>query len=524
MDTLSKDEMEHKPVKNLKPAWFRWLLFFTFLGLVLGVYGVVYRSDMIDVVNGQLEKIKENRVTQAYYDYTSKEFQNTYSLPVFRQFVLAYKPLFDNKTFISERQSVTDGVGKVEGILISKELHEVAVEYLLAKEDNRWKIESIHLSEIADKNKPDPLVEEIALKAHDHLKTIQNNNFTDAYYGFFSKEFQNGTSFQEFEKYVKSNPVLALFNQIDFKEGAVEHDMGYVELELHSDAGNSLVEYRFKKEDGVWKIWNIHLVLPAEEAEKKLATDPAALEVPVRLFLDAVLSGNVENAYNGTAGEFQETTSLSSFKDFARNYPVLQKRDLSDIKEGTIHDGVGTLRANLHDTEGMTVLEFKLGYEVGQWKIWGLKIIETPQIKGPVAMSDVVLSPVEGIKASEKTVNSPVEIQSIIVGDEVDSAGIIKTPRVVIDSDINLLFFNVKVENGVVGTLVTLFLNHVDSGTNAPPLSTNLKKDGLTIVAFSYAAPSGGWPLGDYVVKITLSSGQEKIQAFQIRKGEKEFY
>lgn len=636
--------------KKPKRTWFIMLFTLTLLGAVIGIFGVLFNDDMAGVVKGQLDKLREDRITQAYYDYTSKSFQKTTSLEEFRIFLSLYKVLSENKSFTLEKSTRIDDKGKVSGVLVSNELHEMKVEFQLVKEDKKWKIESIRLKEPLQRDGQDSATQELADRVHEQLKALRRDEILDAYYDFLSKDFQRETPFQVFKEYVESNPILTSFKSLDFKERRIEDGMGYVDLSLSSDLGDFILESKLKRENDEWKVWSIRLILPPEEASKKMATDPNALVIPVKQLLNSLLQDNIEKAYHSTAREFQEATSLSSFENFVHTYPALTRRDLTDVKAGLIENGAGKLRVNLHDDEGMTVMEFKLGFDEGQWKIWGVKVVEGPErsvidsqkdetktlnhqslaeklikviheqltdlrhhdtasayytfssqafqdrvsfsqfenliadqpvyseardtefekmtqqgklitLKGTISTFDYKSYPVKyelvkeygswkinhfetgdlkdeiamaekpeaktnevDIRESEDIDVPTTDIKKITVGDEVDDKGFIKTPRVVIDSDINLLFFNVDIEDGEADSLVTAFLSHVDSGTTAPPLSTKLKRDGRTVVSFSYAAPTGGWPVGNYLIKVTTSTKDEHIQGFQMRKGERGFY
>ncbi len=638
-----------RPPKKSKAGWF-WMLFFTVMaGVAIGIWGALFSGDMLDVVSGQLEKIREHRITEAYYEYTSKAFQENTSLENFRNFLTLYKVLSDNKSFRFEDQNRQREAGTITGVLISDDLQEMQAEYQLVREGNIWKIQSIRLKELQKGSDHDSATQQLVNLVHDQLKAMQKDEVMDAYYSYFSREFQNETPLKSFQDYVHSHPILTSYKTLQFNKRQIEDSTGYVDVELGSDKGKYLLEYVLKFANGEWKVWSMRLVLPPDEAAKKSLTDPNALSHPVRDLLDDLLMDKVEKAYSGTAKEFQEATSLAAFEKFVHTYPVLTRRDLTDIRMGSVENGVGKLKVNLHDEDGLTVIEFKLGYDEGVWKIWGVQVLETPERENDGALTqepkstnlqdlkneliDVVQSqlqamkyqdfrkayqdytskeyqeahtlaefesyveatppfnqgvkqsfermeqkgrkmvlrgelttlaskkyPVEyelqkengnwkidrfetipehapiaeaevnlkkedfSIKESIDKIVPSTDIKKITIGNEVDENGIIKTPRIVLDTDTNLIFFNVDIEKGEEGALVMLFLNHVDSGTTAPALSTKLKKGGHTIISFSYAAPPGGWPEGNYLVKITTSTGDEHIQGFQLRKGESKFY
>lgn len=617
------------------PKWFKGLVGIVLLCLVLGLFGIFFSENMLEVIDGQLTKLRENRVTQAYYDYTSKEFQKITSMEAFRKFITLYPVLSDNKSFIFEGRGFDNDIGRVQGTLISNDLQEMQVEYHLIKEDYNWKILSIRLKELLQ-DEEGSVTSQLINIVDGQLKAFRKKDIVDAYYAFISKDFQKETPFSAFEEYVKTHPILMNYKGVNFKDRRIKNDKGYVNLVLSSDNGDYILEYALTKEAGDWKIWSLKIVLPPEEAAKKVATNPEALVPPVRKLLDTLLLDNAQDAYNTTAKEFQEATSYEAFEVFISNYPVLIQRNLADIRSGSIENGVGKLRVNLHDAEGMTVIEFKLGFEDGQWTIWGMRVIEHPEasqndsiaplqeetpslfeiiteiiqnqllelrhqdfhnvysqytssfyrnknsfsdfekyildhpeftlsrstefnrllsnenhatVLGTLTSFDyqnspmryelvrengswkidqfVSLSDEEALAESEALLNKqkddfpqkPLEFSKIVIGTDTNDKGLIESSQTTIDPSFNLIHVNVYINNGTADTLIKLLLEHAGSASTTPLLSTTLEKDGNTVVAFCYAAPAHGWPEGDYLVKVTSSSGQETIQReFWIKK------
>ena len=359
------------------PGWFKFLFAVIVAGLAIGIYGTFYEKAP-DVVEDQLAKLRENRITQAYYDYTAKEFQLTTSLDAFREFINLYPVLSKNKSFIVEDTSTVDHSGTVKGILISQELHEMEAVYHLVKEYNAWKIVSIRLKEAPHQNPADAASLALINKIEQQLLALRNNDINEAYFGFVSQDFLKETPLDAFKQFVKTHSVLSHFKGIEFKNHTIINDQGFVDLILDSDQGEYLLEYKLVRENGDWKVWSLRVTLSPEVAEKMAATNPKEMEHPIKIFLDDLLGGKIQHAYESTAKEFQESSSLESFKDFVGHYPVFQNRDLADIKGGLIENGIGQMKVNLHNESGMTVVQFKMGFESGEWKIWGVQIKDQP--------------------------------------------------------------------------------------------------------------------------------------------------
>ena len=613
------------------PGWFKLLIAVTFAGAVFGFLGLVLNQNITPVVREQLEKIKENRITQAYYDFTSKEFQSTTSLEAFREFINLYPVLAKHKTFILENKSIYEKDGIVKGILISESLHEMDVEYRLVKEGSSWKIQSMRLNESVRNDPVDSASLALINKVDAQLKAFRDNDITEAYYGFVSKDFQNETSLEAFKQFVQSHPVLSRYTGVEYKGRKIINDQGFVDLVLNSDQGDFFLEYKLIRENGDWRIWSSKLTLPPEIAEKEAATNPKAMESPIRNFLDNLHLGEIQAAYESTAKEFQETTTVEAFKDFITHYQAFTMRDLVDIKNGQIEDGVGRMHVNLHDERGMTEVQFRLGFEDGEWKIWGVQVLKQPNPESTVeqknkgeegsfakklqniiqkhlddlryqnitaayaAMSEryriknsledfdeyilhhpefafnrtsqfhrialdkrkvslrgqitafdyenylvrydlvkehgdwkidnfTVLNEEEPIAANEFNLNTPVsgslqdpfQIATIDVTSS-NRDGHILPPSDTIDKDAPFIYINVSVKNGNQGTVIKAVLEHVDSGSSAPFISTSLESNGNVIVVFSYAAPKKGWPTGQYIIKVAAPNGVEAIKKFKIQ-------
>lgn len=499
--------------KDSHSGWFWAGCVLAVLCCVAAGYAFTSQRGAERVVSDQLSKLKEKQLSEAYYEYSSEAFQRKVPLLKFKEIVGENRLFYDQQSFRVVSKTVRGNIAKIIVALHSDGREEARVHYSLLRDNGEWKISTMHL---VDASNPDPAVatlETLQEQVEDQLAYLQNQDLASAYYDFFATEFRNETPFEQFCEYVQSYPILTEFDQIDVVGHEFDGDDAHIDFRLLSDFDEFFLRYRFKKENGAWRVWNLQLTLSPEESERAIAEHPEALEPPVRYFLDALSTYRFDDAYHSTSREFQDVTSFNTFRDFVQQHPVLQQRDLTDIKTGVIENGVGKMVVNLHDTQGLMSLEFKLGYEVGQWRIWGLEVSGEPEKEeeGVIALAD---PPKESPLAP--TVAGPTNIFEISIGETVDQKGLILHPETTIDHNAKILFFNVKVENGVEHSLVMLTLDYIDGKMEAPYLSTQLAQKGSSVVSFSYKAPEGGWPIGDYVVKVKLDSGQEKIQKFQI--------
>lgn len=613
--------------------WVKVLFLFSCGGAIVAMLALLSPHGAIDTVKEQLEALNDNRISQAYYEYTSKEFQKTTSIQQFKEFLSIYPVLFETRSYDLKQERADEKRAQVIGVLVSHDLEEMQAEWGLVKENDEWKIVSLRLTELLNEEQSSQITSQMINLVKNQLQALRNREMVDAYYGFVSKDFQQETSRDDFEDFIKEHPVLVNYRSISSEEGRVENNRGYVTLALENEKGAYLLEYTLSRELGEWKVFSLKVLLPPEVAVQKAATNPEALIPPVKDLLEALVSEQPYRAYKQTSKDFQDETSFENFQKFIDSFPALSRRELADIKRGEIQNGTGIVRVNLHDDEGITTLEFRMGFSEGEWFVWGMEVIDAPEredetinttveikelplaeqlmailrqqltylyhqdiyeaytltmseeyqngntvdefeeffsahpmfmdhrtsyfnrireqdgqvtLRGFITTFDEETFPVrfdftkekgewkvdemsllekhEPIAEAEEVLDKveedlppkPIEFTGIIVGTEVDEQGVVTTPLETVQGDVDLLFFNVNLMNGQPKVLVTLYLEHVDSGSTAPPLSTMLDQKGDSMISFSYAAPKKGWPPGEYIIKVRSTTGQEYLTKFKV--------
>lgn len=605
--------------------WLKVVLSLTGGGALICALIFFFSANGLLVVERQLGSLKSNRISQAYYEYTSKNFQKTTSLDAFRKFIKLYPVLTNNRDFILEENTVIDGKRFIKGILVSNDLEEMRGEWNLVNEDSEWKVSGLQLV----KNDRNGMVEYVK----GQLGALRKNDVVEAYYSYVSKDFQKETPLAVFEEFVRENPILINYRDLQVDDTRIENDKGFVSLVLSGEVGNYLLEYKLNRTFDRWTVYSLRVVLPAEVAAKKAETNTEALVPPIRQILEKLIVEDYLGAYDETAKEFQESTPFDQFKQFISGYPALTERDLADIKKGIIQNGTGKLCVNLHNEDGMTVVEFRLGFEEGQWQIWGMEVLASPvdgkntltpladQQRLPLAdqlfnvlrgqmtylrhqdileayeyvmaedyrlshsfetfeeflktnsvfvdhrtsyfnrileqdgqatlrgtittfngetfpvrydfskegrewkISDMaVLHDYEPIAEAEIVLDKqgkdfppkPLEFVKVVLGTSINKEGIIKQPLQELIKGEFQLFFNVYLKNSIEKATISLYLEHVDSGSSAPPLTLELENDGETIALLSYGSPREGWPSGNYIAKLTASTGAEYIFNFEM--------
>jgi len=146
---LNESESPCNTKKQPTTRWFKIVLSLIFTGLAFTVISVLLSNDITDVVAEQLEAIKEKKITEAYYNYTSKDFQDTTSLEHFQEFIHNY-PIFSNaKSVRFIDRNVVHDTASLQALIQPEEGNEVLVHYGLIKKNDHWKIVSIKMEDNA---------------------------------------------------------------------------------------------------------------------------------------------------------------------------------------------------------------------------------------------------------------------------------------------------------------------------------------------------------------------------------------
>lgn len=131
------------------------------IGILVSVIALVwflslyFVQDVYGSIEGQLDALRENKITEAYYAYTTQSFQEATSLEAFRKFVQSFPAFYHNQSVTLEHLSMQDTNGIVQGVLHSADGHALPIEYKLLKEDGKWKIQLIEVKYTSSDLHPD---------------------------------------------------------------------------------------------------------------------------------------------------------------------------------------------------------------------------------------------------------------------------------------------------------------------------------------------------------------------------------
>lgn len=367
------------------------------------------------------------------------------------------------------------------------------------------------------------------------LRALRNHDF-EAAYAVNARPFQSATSLEVFKSFVEQYPILFSHKEIVVQSSVNHENDAEITVVLDPTKDAVPVKYLLVKEDNQWKIWNMKVGLAYSPKVTALLQNPVTIRTPVEKQLEALKFSDEVRAYHAfTSKEFQQTTSLIDFKNFLVKYPLFTEYETVEFGDPRIYDATGKVRVDFSGPPGTMQVEYTLGIEEEQWKIYGIQVLKhTPApAKAPVQehiekkeapqpqMMERVESK-ENQESSEQLGSQPpsesqeVDFTKMEVGSGSSSQGVVMSPTTVLQTPQGNIFIKLNVHNGQVGMKVNVRLQYLEKGVFLPPVSTTLQQEGDTTLSFEFAPPASGWPKGRYQLDATTSTGANKAFQFVV--------
>lgn len=102
-------------------------------------------SGIVTVAENEMAALQAHDINRAY-SYTSRDFQSTNSLEIFKNFIDQFPALKNNKDYSFTSRSIENNVGTVAGTIESVDGSMLSIEFMLIKEDDEWKIQNLHVA------------------------------------------------------------------------------------------------------------------------------------------------------------------------------------------------------------------------------------------------------------------------------------------------------------------------------------------------------------------------------------------
>lgn len=380
------------PKAKLGISRFKLLGFILVLGAIILSWNPFSSQDLTKIVKEHLAAIQSNQISEAYYSYVSREFQIGTPLESFREFIKS-NPIFSNtNTLHLEQQELKNGAVILKGTLASLD-SKTPIEYQLVKENDRWRIQNILIAEADPKNTETEAEKEAEEELSEQeegilliapidaqLRALRDKDVNRAYYESVSENFRKATSIQDFTKFIENYPIFFTHKNIDLAVQNRQDDRADVTVILDPNKEPVTVDYQMIKEDGKWKVWNIRVISPVPSGIAALLSDVDSLIQPVKEQLEALSENDLRNAYDDyTSEEFKQITSFEVFRQFLDDFPAIIDHDKVEFNNPEIEKGTGTVVAEFTNKDGITAIQYTLGIEKEQWKIWRIELMTQPE-------------------------------------------------------------------------------------------------------------------------------------------------
>ena len=482
------------------PGWIKALIALALLGAAFAGYLKYNQDDPKEAIVDQLNSLKSNQYTQAYYGYASKDFQKSTPLEQFKEVIHSYPPLSQVKEINVQDQAVEDDTAHYTLNLKTDDDQSFNMEYQLVKEDGSWKIVYFRLLE----NKPSETEHELKSSPQKfannpmnpidtQLDLLRSGSYKEAY-DLTHTEFKKITSFKAFEQFLNANPILTKF--VSYRPLGTQNSGNFkkVKVILTSVEGtNRTLEYTLGlgNKDPIWTIRGMELfaddkAAPQTEADVALQ-DPALLEDVMNKFVDALKSQDYKAAYEEYTSEaFKNITDLDTFIQVIGKYPAFTNNESIEIHKSSFKNNVGTVIAILKDTQGearSAQFDFTLANNV--WKIEQILIYNAPE-------------------------KDSLTIKEIQVGTEKDKDQMIVNPSDTLVNPPRTILVNVYLNSVRKGDVISAQLINDQLKIKSPVVDHTIDIDAYEYIAFfTFTGPETGWPAGSYNV-IAESSNHAK--------------
>ena len=292
----------------------------------------------------------------------------------------------------------------------------------------------------------------------------------------------------------------------------MEGQRALVALDITNEEGVTEVEISLRIENKAWKVTGIHIDKATERAPSKVDSHMQGfktrdLMTVIHAFLNSLHNGNMAVAYQKFTSEFfQEANTLEQFKEFIAKHSELTQDLPSSFEKIMFNNNIATLAGKLYLSNAMYLpVEFDLVQDNDKWKILHIYTYPVVQEKTSSEEKEQIIEPSRSLL-----------IDKIVVGTEVNNEGSILNPSNKLTLKNEDIYINLFIQNGTLGTPVTVVLRYVPGGSEIAPVTAALTENGNNRLSFIFSPPPKGWPKGLYQVRVSVLNKEYKTFGFTI--------
>ena len=311
------DSEQHQNSPRLAPRWFKWLLGILSALVAIGLFLAMGSEDITNVVEDQLKAIRENKLPEAYYNYTTKEFQEATPLDKFKEFVKSYPAFSNNKSIRFTDRKADESLGTLDAVLMTTSGKEIKAQYRLAldKSTGKWKIQSVKFEDVSTplaNLKAAAPADELAAKkvVGAQLEHIRKKEFQKAYEETTSANFRKSTSRSAFDAFVNTQTGFFNYKAIEWNNAVTDGNNIILNGTMITTDGQKVpVAFQLENEKEGWRVLQIQVgtqTNPIKDgaaiAQKKLEFSQFMLGTDVDE--EGIINKNYESFPKGTKDIF----------------------------------------------------------------------------------------------------------------------------------------------------------------------------------------------------------------------------
>lgn len=494
-------------------GWIKLLLLGALLLAAYAFFNNYSKEDPVDVVKDQLKAIKSNKITEAYYAYTSKDFQSVTSLDKFKEFVKSYPVFAQNQSAdFKLKDGPNEDVKIVDGDIIGANKKFMPVEYQLILEDDKWKIlymKFLTENPINTKSERDAAINSPVIKdsmiatVKSFLDDLKGGLYGNAYTNYTTSAFQTVTSMESFRQFIEAYPIIYQYNKYQFGDYILEGSNGNLNVVLDDNDEKASLVFNLNKESANnWKIQGIQHLEQSKNTQEVPDFNSKNLVKVIQDQISAIKQGELGRAYyDFTTEDFRKDSTFAQFSNFVNANPSLVFNSQVLFEDLKFEKNTAFFTVVLTATKGPSRrASYELVMDNGNWKIRRITLIDN-------AGANV---------QSQTTTSVPLQFEKAVFGTQVDNTGTILDPSNIIKSNQSEIYINLYVKRAVAGDIIQVQFEYTENSTKIPIMAYTLPTDGDQMVTFSFAPPRDGWPKGGYRITLTSLSGGQKAFPFTI--------
>lgn len=332
------------------------------------------------IVKAQIEAVMAGKWTEAYYSYTSKEFQAATSLEDFKRYIRSFPEIQKDSHITIDESTDANSLKDVEITISSQQSKPVKMEYQLIKEGEKWKVLNFRIA-VEEKTTLNPAQQSALLYLEEVLKLIKNGEYEKVYNAFTSPSFKKEFTLDAFKDYIKSYPIMALFTYSELLDLTEENDLTTLKIRFENSAQSASMAFSVKKSASGWKIQTIEMLGQESKAALGKGFNEEEISLPIKQMLYLIKNSNSEKAYQlYTSQAFKDSTSLNYFQKFIEENPILSEYKLPNFKKLQFNNNIGEYTVLLEKPPERTQEAlFSLIKEKGEWKVLQIQLTETEE-------------------------------------------------------------------------------------------------------------------------------------------------